>query len=79
MTLWNSKRTAIESGFTHAALQNGVIPGYMTMRNGEVEWMAVSDLLYPVEDAVLAVWSGICWLMRREASTSFIPLWELER
>lgn len=78
MTLWNTTQKALDAGLTHFALLNGIIPGYFTMRSGEVELMAVSDLLYPVEDAVLAIWSGICWLMRWEGGTSFIPLWELE-
>lgn len=78
MSLWNTKRAALDAGLTHFALLNGIIPGYMTMRGGEVEWMAISDLLYPVEDAVLAVWGGICWVLRWDGGTSFVPLWELE-
>ena len=49
MSLWNTK----QSGLTHFGLLKGVIPRYITMRGGEVEWMAVSDLLYPVEDVFL--------------------------
>lgn len=76
MQLWVSAKKAKAMGCTHRARFMGVIPGFI--EPNEAAWVSRSDLLNPLEDALVWVWMTMRRMRGEEPDFMFEIVGEID-